>query len=328
MSIPISRVAQNREGRALPAESGMALILVLLILTVAMLLVTNMLKDQDLALHMTRSHIELIQAREYALSGEEIARQILFEDWSSDPLKDFAGESWGSDELFYEYDEGSVTLQIRDLQSCFNLNNLHGTGTLTTLSRTRFNQLLTQLQVNLVYAERIVDWIDGDQTPLPSGAEDYHYLSLEQPYRTGDTLMADVSELKLILDMTIEDYNQLSQHVCTLPVTSTSLNVNTASSTLLETLSPGITPQQIEQAIAAREASLGFTDLDAFQQALGNPQGYQAGGLSVNTRFFNVLVRADYNGRIAWLSSLIERNPTDGTMRIVARDFSRPRDYL
>lgn len=303
-------------------HTGVVLISVLLILAVATVLVAAMLKDQHIATHSIVGQITRAQAREYALGGEEIARQMLYEDWEKNPLTDHLGEIWASEALEYEFEQGALVIRINDRQSCFNVNSLAVAGNQRALNLARFQRLLSQLGVNTAFADRLVDWIDGDQTPGNQGAEDYHYLGLEAAYRTGDTLMADISELKLLLEMTPEEYELLASFVCVLPVASTGININTANAQLIMSLDNGLSAAQAEQAVTGR-GNEGYNDLGEFETQLGSPPGLQLAGLSLNSSYFEVSVEAHYQNKVVWLTSLIDRNLADGTMRVIYRDFSK-----
>jgi len=79
--------------------------------------------------------------------------------------------------------------------------------------------------------------------PLPGGAEDERYLRATPPYRTANTLMADVSEIRSLSGMSPSHYVQLRPWLCALPTTEMSpINVNTVmpdQAPLIAMLIPG-----------------------------------------------------------------------------------------
>ena len=101
------------------------------------------------------------------------------------------------------------------------------------MQRRRFEHLMRALGLPAAEAARIagqtIDWIDSDNRPAASGAEDDVYLGRgEAGYRTGATLMAEPAELLALEAMTPDAYRQIAPFVCTRPVAEAlPLNINT-----------------------------------------------------------------------------------------------------
>lgn len=120
--------------------------------------------------------------------------------------------------------------------------------------------MLLRLQIDTAYAERLLDWIDEDQQASGGyGAEDNQYLLLQPPYRAGNRWLGDVSELRLLLDMSERDYRLLLPHVSALPA-EVGLNVNTASALLLSCLADDLDLASAQSLVEAR-GEQGFADL-------------------------------------------------------------------
>ena len=68
-----------------------------------------------------------------------------------------------------------------------------------------------------------------------------------------------------------------------------------------------------------------FNSIDEFvtDNRLPSKPSTKKDSLSVNSTFFQVSIRAHYNERVGYLTSIIQVNPVDGTMRVVYRDQSR-----
>ena len=193
------------------------------------------------------------------------------------------------------------------------------------LAMTRFRALLNQQGLDPVFADRIRDWIDNNQDVTQLGAEDFDYLGLERPYRTSDSPMADLSELRLILDIDPATFAALEPLVTTLPVQVNLVNVNTAPGGVLQAIvGSGLTPEAAEAMALQRDESEGYDSVQSFLQADSLAgQGVSPDGLSVQSSFFKVSVRARIGDRFGYLSSVIQRNPTDGSMRVIYRDSSK-----
>ena len=106
---------------------------------------------------------------------------------------------------------GLARVQVRDGGNCFNINSVVSGDPRTRLSRresgvAEFIALMMALDVPQGDARRIAeaaaDWADSDTIPGPGGAEDEAYMASPTPYRTGNTLFADVGELALVSGMT------------------------------------------------------------------------------------------------------------------------------
>src|SRR5690606_39085646 len=102
------------------------------------------------------------------------------------------------------------------------------------------------------YAERLRDWLDPDQEASGAyGAEDNQYLLAQPPYRTANRIIADPSELRLLLGMREEHYRRLRPYVSALP-SEARINVNTAGAMVLSTLADTLTPEVAQTLVLAR----------------------------------------------------------------------------
>jgi general secretion pathway protein K len=306
-------------------EGGVALVAVLLVVAIATVLSVSMITKQNLAAHKTLNHLEQSQAFQYALGGEELARQILHDDFEGENKTDHMAESWAVPIAPFEFEQGEVEIQITDLQSLFNLNSLAATGKRGNTNRVRFRALLAELAIDSFITDLVTDWIDGDQSTSQLGAEDYDYLALDPPYRTGTGMMADATELRLLLDMDEEDYRNLLSYVVVLPDRLAPININTAPAIMLQSIATDLSVDSAQIIVEQRDAEEGFDSVDDFvnQQGVTGAKGIDTSGLSVTSQYFRVSSRARYNDRVSKLTSIIQRDPFDGQMRVLARDLGQ-----
>lgn len=306
-------------------QRGIVLITVMLIVAVATILAVQMADDQDLAVHRAASIFDNAQARQYAYGGEELARQILHASFIKDPTKVTLAQAWASNKLQYDYQQGHVQIKIEDLQGRLNVNSLVLTGIDGAVARQRFTSLFTRLGVDTTFVNRIVDWIDANQAKSPMGAEDYDYLSLAHPYRAANQPMEDPTEMRLLLGMNNKIWHAIAPYICALPDPAAPININTAPPGVLQAIAPGLTDQQAKAIASARDAGSGYQTVQAFIGSPSNafPPQINLAGLGVQSSFFEVNVRAQYRDRFAYLTSIIERDPTNGSMRIIYRNLSR-----
>ena len=103
------------------------------------------------------------------------------------------------------------------------------------------------------------DWLDSDQTAsIPDGAEDDLYTGFTPAYRTANQSLANVTELAALDGMDRASFEILLPHVTALPG-RTQINVNTATSAVLQSLGPNISVGDAEGLIQQREEG-GFVD--------------------------------------------------------------------
>jgi general secretion pathway protein K len=172
---------------------------------------------------------------------------------------------------------GLTTARLRDGGNCFNLNSVAEGMVPTQLTQRplgiqQFVALMKVAGVEQREAVRIAaalaDWIDGDGIPGPGGAEDSEYAQGAVPYRPGNTLLAEASELRAVAGVTPEIYARLRPWICALPSTEMSpINVNTLlpdQAPLLMMLIPDRLNRDLARQIIASRPAEGWDDLASF----------------------------------------------------------------
>ena len=303
-------------------EQGMALITVLLVVVVVTVVSTGIIARQQLSIRSSANQLHVRQALHYALGGETLAKAVLQRDLAAgDPRAplDHLGEAWARPLASFTLDEGGeLRTQISDLSARFNLNSLLREGQPNEAAVAQFRRLLRLLQIETPYAERLLDWLDADQEPTGGyGAEDNQYLLLQPAYRAGNRLLSDVSELRLLLEMSEEDYQRLLPHVGVLPA-GAALNVNTASAEVLASLAEGIALGTAEGLVAAR-AGRPFEDVQSFLAQLGG-LAVQSQGLAIGSEYFQVVSEVSVGERRQLLRSTLQR-ASDGRVYVLSRDL-------
>jgi len=104
-------------------QTGVALITVLLVVFLASIAAISLASMQQIAIRRSGALLHHQQARLYTLGIEQAALLILIRD-RQDNKTDHPGETWASLPLLLPVEGGVLTGRIRDLQGCFNLNNL------------------------------------------------------------------------------------------------------------------------------------------------------------------------------------------------------------
>ena len=303
-------------------QRGMALITVLLVVAVVTVVSAGIIARQQLSIRSSSNQLHVRQAWHYALGGETLAKAVLLRDLrQGDPRApvDHLNEPWAKPLAPFALDEGGeLRVQISDLSARFNLNGLLRQGQPNDAAMAQFRRLLLGLQIETPYAERLLDWLDADdQASGAYGAEDNQYLLQQPPYRAGNRALADVSELRLLLEMNEVDYQRVSPYVTALPAEAT-LNVNTASARVLASVADGLSLSAALGLIAGR-GSEGYDNPASFTAQLAGLQP-QSQALGVGSQYFQVVSEVHIGDRRQVLRSTLYR-ASDGRIYVLARDL-------
>ncbi|MGA9342795.1 MAG: type II secretion system minor pseudopilin GspK [Rhodanobacteraceae bacterium] len=292
-------------------QRGIALLVALLTVALAVILIAGLLDHGELAYARTRNALRGAQADSYAQGLEAYAALVLAKDWAQSRQFDANGDIWTLPLPPQQVPGGEIAATMRDLNGCFNLNNLGPTDAARTAWLAMFRRLLNVEGIDPGLADAVTDWLDTDQDITSNtGAEDDFYLALPAPYRTANRSFAHVSELRLVRGFDGEAYARLAPYLCALPVGSV-LNINTASVPILESLDP-----HINQALAQRLWNNGhaqWQDLNTFsaqltQQGLPPLDPALASQIGVSSNYFMARGQITLDDVPMTFYSLIQRN--------------------
>ena len=308
-------------------QRGVALITVLLVVAIATVVTAGMIARQHLSIRSSSNQLTARQAWHYALGGEALAQALLSRDLKQaggNPSQsvDHLREAWARKLAPFEVDEGRISVQIEDLAGRFNLNSLVVNQVFMPQAHARFQRLLRVLKIDPLFADRLVDWLDQNQQPQgSSGAEDNDYLLLQPAYRAANRRLHDVSELRLLLELSERDYRRLLPYVSALPEDA-ALNVNTASALVLSTLTATMSVQSAQELVQAR-GTRGYRTVADFaaQPALAGA-GDLGQGLTVSSRFFQARSEVQLGERKRVLISVLQRE-ADGRVLVLQRDLGQ-----
>lgn len=278
-------------GRAGPASGahrsrGVALIVALLVVALATILVAALLDRGELALARTRNGLRAQQVEAYAQGIEAYASQALLLPRDG---PDTTSSPWMQPLPPQQVPGGLISASMRDLNGCFNLNNLAPGQSLQW--KALFVRLLKAQSIAPSVADAVEAWLDPERA---AGVDANGYLGQPVPYRPHGGLFAHVSELRLVRGIDAAAYARLAPQVCALPP-GTRINVNTAGVPLLQALAgSGEVPATV--ALAQRlwqDGRAQWSRIDEFWQAtpLGNVPAGLAELVGVNSDAF--LLRGD-----------------------------------
>ncbi|MDO9104729.1 MAG: type II secretion system minor pseudopilin GspK [Methylovulum sp.] len=269
-----------------PAQQrGVALIIVLLILSIATVALVSMSSSRQLDIRRTENLLRSAQAYEYLYSLESWAAKIL-RDERRENNQDSLNDSWAEPLAKTAVPGGTMDARITDLQGRFNVNNLLVEDQPSALDVQRFRRLLALLKIKPGITDAILDWLDTDSAiRYPDGAEDETYAQQQTPYRCANRPFADLGELLSVYGITPEDYHKLAPYLYVAEGYQP-MNINTAEPLLIRSLADQLSAKNTERLARAIKRQA-FGDLEAFlQHDLVAAQGIDKLGLTVSSRHF------------------------------------------
>lgn len=316
-------------------QRGIAMITALMIVAIAVTITASIFVQQRYSIRLTNNFQDLEQAYQYAYAAEELAGVWLARDAKEnehDSLFDF----WASDDLPpFEIDDddgnaiGEVKMAIEDMQGRFNINNVFDVKKNEPRQQLvrAFQLLLQETGVPTSFSHSVLDWIDPDDETYVNGAESTYYLALDPPYRAGNKLLVDSSELLAMKMDGVEKQEDKAEklealffHTAALP-TPTAINVNTASSEVL--ISAGMLARQVDMLMNYRQANPipDKATLNTGISGLGLSAETQS-LLGVESNYFRLYGQVRLGKSRLFLNSLLFRSP-EGEVHVIMRQFSR-----
>ncbi len=343
------------------SQRGVALVIALMITTIAISLASVAMYRQQIQIRLTGNIASLEQAYQYAIGMEDWSKKILEQDYKDNPKVDTKQEDWATKLPPIPVDGGTLIGRLWDLQGKLNLNtvdmvypeipvprnnnaNQPNQPNLPTPEIIRTEPLvyksITKLFAKLDkdqalgppenFTDTLWDWIDAKDEERQGGAESGYYQSLEKPYMTANSPLIDISELLLLKGMSKELLEDLKPLVSTLPK-ETRINLNTAEPEVLEAI--GFNAEMTEVINKASEENP-FESMNDFWSLpevarlfaqgseMGNKKANYAQILTVTSDYFLLEGAVKINNTRIFINSILERK--NGKVRVISRDFGNP----
>lgn len=172
---------------------------------------------------------------------------------------------------------GLVSIRVREGSNCFNLNALFddiGDAAVSDGQLEAYRNLLVAAGLNRneaqSLADTLADWVDSDLSSRTYGAEDGHYASQAEPYRTPNTRLRDISELKAVEGYDADVLARIGGLVCLRPgIDQAKLNINTLepdqAPLLVSLFSAELSAEDAQTLIEKRPAG-GWLNIEDFVQ--------------------------------------------------------------
>lgn len=296
-------------------ERGAALLAVLLLVAVTGALAAAAMEKLRLSRALAANVTALEQARAFSGGMVELALLTIDDMVAQSPERTTNAGGWNGAVRRVPLPGGLGVAEgtVRDGGNCFNVNSVVQGQPQTGLTQRpsgilQFHSLMRVLSVPDADAQRIAnaaaDWADSDEIAGSIGAEDAAYAAGEVPYRAGNTLFAEPSEIRALAGMDARIWDKVRPWICALPTTDLApINVNTLApeqAPLLAMLAPDrLSIAEARRVIESRPAEgwssqLDFwrtesvSDLDPTLDVQLQPQ--------VRTRWFRIELRTEAMG--------------------------------
>lgn len=259
---------RNECTRHFASQRGIALLLVLWVLTILMAVVFSFALITRTETHSTISFMERMEQRYYAEAG--IERAIAEIIYRRKNLRNEDAGIWKTDRTAYgsRVGDGRYIVRVIDESGKLDVN---------TASEILLKNLFLELGVRDgdadIIVDSIMDWKDADELHRLHGAESDYYLSLPNPYKAKNAAFDTLDELLLIKGMTPEIlYGTTGKKgaidLLTVYTKNNRINLNAAPKEVLKAL-PGMTPDVADRITDYRRDKAILTTQD-MQQVLGN----------------------------------------------------------
>ncbi|CAE6882653.1 COG3156 Type II secretory pathway [Vibrio sp. B1REV9] len=319
-------------------QRGVALIIVLMLLAIMATIAASMSERLFLQFQRGSNQINYQQAYWYSLGVEALAKVGIEQSYKdSDTIN--LSQPWAIKEQVYPLDYGQASGKIIDKQACYNLNVLAsvqpaGEQTTRPYLVQVLQRMLEEADVEPYQAEVIADsaweYVDSDNTVRSTtGVEDSTYEAMKPAYLPPNGLMADVSELRAIYQVSGDIYQKIAPLVCAIPTDDWRLNVNTIeveqAPILVAMFTPGLNNSDAVQLIEKRPFD-GWDSVDEFlaeselaglsDDVKKNAKGY----LSVDSAYFELDAQVLVDESRVRIRSLLQSTNRE-TVTVVRRRF-------
>lgn len=261
--------------QSLPRDRGAALITVLSMLAIMSALAIVVVDAADMSMRRSGNQLRMEQTRWYLMGAESFAVSRLSELNRRARTQRIDQSEWQRRPFTFPLDDGAMEIVLADGSNCFNLNSIAVSDEGRTLRASAAGMVLFARLMDIVgvrsdqggVAAALGDWVDSDRRAMAGGAEDAPASGAGEAYRTGNTLIADVSELRRVRGIDAEAFARLAPYICVRPATAPNpLNPNTLTPEQAPLLAMAIADLSVDaagQLIRDRPRG-GWEDIDDF----------------------------------------------------------------
>lgn len=236
------------------SQRGVALLTILLLVVSITVVAGAMLASQKIAIRRSGLLFNQDQLLQDITAGQQLAVTIIRAD---DSLNDTDSEkdTWAQPLLPYTLGTHTITTELRDESSRFNVNNLYHNGTADSEALAIFQRLLTQLNIEPEIAVAVLDWQDTDSTVYKDGGDE-SVVYTQQSSSSDTTLpnqpLTSIDQLQEVRGVSNEVLATLRPYITAVPY-HVPININTASPVVLAALVDGASAEQMQAVIDLRK---------------------------------------------------------------------------
>ncbi len=307
-------------------ERGVALLLALLILALLVALILEFDAEARREYRDAAAFRDNVKVSALTQAGIHAAQAVLWRDHQMEKLVnqrfDALTDLWALPIVGYQLGDGVLSAQIEDETGKLNLNELANVqdSKQRDSKLKRLKRLLELLQVRPEVAEAIADWVDADDVPEPNGAESAYYQTLRPPYLAANAPLQTLSELYLIKGMTKEIVQRLEPYVTVYPQNSADgrVNLNTASSIVIQALDPRITPGMAAEIVQGRpyRSPQDLDRISSFEPIAKELRLLQA--YDVKSTYFSARIGVTVNDVTKTVDAVLRRDELKGASSVVS----------
>ena len=329
-------------------QHGVAVVTALLLTTLAITIVASLFWQQQVQVRSIENQRFQLQKKWVLRGALDWARLILREDLRTSREVDHLGEPWavtlGETQLDQYVENGksdtdkseaSLSGQITDAQSRFNLNNLSVAGVPNLTEIAMFSRLLSNLRMDGSLSKNVASAIASSQSRSDvvgvnlgspgekpaAGAAPAETSTASATAATGDSSkstsvegnpevqflrFSQIDDLLAVPGFTPEMVVRLKDFVAVLPF-KTSINLNTTSKEVLAARL-NISPTDAALIIAGRDRAY-FLNVTDFEHRFPGKIGTNSNAVSFSTSYFFVNGKVKLSRSALEVNALLERTP-------------------
>ncbi len=309
-------------------QRGIALLVAIVIFAIAATVAAAITYNKAMAARRAAATFALEQALQAGMAAEALAG-IVLNNASSQRTQ--TNQDWAQPVGPLEIEGTGVWIQaqLEDLQGRFNLNSVVAWNQqlnefdIDQHQYEIFQRLLQDNNIDLRYADLLVDWIDPDINPRTQGGEDTLYLSQDPPYRPPNTFITHTSELLALPGLGAENFAKIAPYVTALPV-DVKVNLCTASGVVLDATRndpQNRTEYALQDLAQAREKEC-FPQISVFQAGT-DPNVWPAvqDRVSETSSYFRLRTHIRVGTAEFVLYSVLNRESGTNLVRTIQRSF-------
>jgi len=203
--------------------------------------------------------------------------------------------------LYYQSDLMVLELAVSDASNCFNLNSLFKPSKNSYTVRPIYKEWLSRyLRLKLIneaeidsFIDQLIDWVDQDNQPLNSGAENYFYIGPGSSVKqfTPKRLLVDLSEIQNFPIMQALNFKDLTSHLCILPDSNRQLiNINSLVESDAFLLASFFNEKNLEyvQSQILTMPKNGYDEINSFVDKFDQSGDFPSQVLSINSKTFKL----------------------------------------